>query len=59
MDIAVTVEGIETELQARAARLYGCDVLQGYLFSRPLTNEELTARYFGPPLEISLRKAGG
>lgn len=59
MDIAVTVEGIETELQARAARLYGCDVLQGYLFSRPLTNEELTARYFGPPLAISLRKAGG
>ncbi|TLX10360.1 EAL domain-containing protein [Rhizobium sp. MHM7A] len=42
LDIPVTAEGIETEGQAVAMRLFGCDCLQGYLFGRPLAAERIT-----------------
>ncbi|MDB5526510.1 MAG: diguanylate cyclase/phosphodiesterase [Rhizobium sp.] len=48
LHLPVTAEGIETEEQATAARLSGCDKLQGYLFSRPISAKEITARYFTP-----------
>jgi len=38
----VTAEGIETEGQAVAMRLFGCDCLQGYLFGKPLAAERIT-----------------
>jgi EAL domain-containing protein (putative c-di-GMP-specific phosphodiesterase class I) len=37
MGVAVLAEGIETAEQEALVRLYGCDLAQGYLFSRPLT----------------------
>lgn len=46
LDIPVTAEGIETEAQAIALRLSGCDALQGYLFSRPISAEQMTEAYF-------------
>lgn len=46
LDIPVTAEGIETDEQAAIVRLSGCDELQGYLFSRPLSAEKLTETYF-------------
>jgi len=46
LQIPVTAEGIETERQATAVRLCGCDELQGYLFGRPTSGEELALRYF-------------
>eukprot|EP01035_Chromulina_nebulosa_P069582 gene69582-biopygen43131 len=48
LHLPVTAEGIETEEQATAARLSGCDKLQGFLFSRPLPPREITARYRAP-----------
>ncbi|PII37598.1 hypothetical protein T190_32185 [Sinorhizobium meliloti CCBAU 01290] len=45
LQIPVTAEGIETEQQATAVRLSGCDQLQGYLFSRPVSADEVTAIY--------------
>ena len=42
LDIPVTAEGIETEEQAIAMRLFGCDCLQGYLFGKPMTSELIT-----------------
>ena len=36
MDVIVTAEGIETEEQYNILRENGCDVGQGYLFSKPL-----------------------
>jgi diguanylate cyclase (GGDEF)-like protein len=45
LHIPVTAEGIETEQQALAVKLSGCDELQGYLFSKPISAEELSAFY--------------
>jgi EAL domain-containing protein (putative c-di-GMP-specific phosphodiesterase class I) len=47
LDIPVTAEGIETEAQASVLRLSGCDALQGYLFSKPISAEQVTEVYFG------------
>lgn len=41
LGIAMTAEGVETETQARVLQRVGCDVLQGYLFSRPLAEADL------------------
>ena len=41
LDIPVTAEGVETEAQAVALRLAGCDELQGYLFGRPCEPAEI------------------
>ncbi|WP_256120291.1 putative bifunctional diguanylate cyclase/phosphodiesterase [Shinella lacus] len=46
LNLPVTAEGIETEAQATAVRLSGCDRLQGYLFSKPVDATEITRRYF-------------
>lgn len=40
--LRVVAEGIETEAHAAAARAAGCDLGQGYLYSRPVPFEELT-----------------
>jgi diguanylate cyclase (GGDEF)-like protein/PAS domain S-box-containing protein len=36
----VIAEGVETEAQAERLRAYGCDEMQGFLFSRPLPSEQ-------------------
>ena len=46
LNLPVTAEGIETEAQATAVRLSGCNRLQGYLFSKPVDAMEITRRYF-------------
>jgi len=35
LDLIVTAEGVENNVQAQFLRDHGCDELQGYLFSRP------------------------
>ncbi len=41
LELAVTAEGVETEAQARWLHAYGCESVQGFLFSRPVPVEEL------------------
>jgi diguanylate cyclase (GGDEF)-like protein len=41
-DIPVTAEGIETESQADFVSGCGCDELQGYFFSKPVSAAEMT-----------------
>ena len=41
MGLRITVEGVETQAQADIVRDLGCDLGQGYLWSRPLPADEL------------------
>ncbi len=42
LELDVVAEGVETEEQLGFLREHGCDVMQGYLLSRPLTAEAFT-----------------
>jgi EAL domain-containing protein (putative c-di-GMP-specific phosphodiesterase class I) len=42
LDLTITAEGIETELQATVSEL-GCDLGQGYWFARPVPAAEIPA----------------
>ena len=44
LDLHVVAEGVETQAVLERLIELGCDTAQGYLFSRPLPAEELTAR---------------
>ena len=39
--LKVLAEGVETEEQARVLRAQGCDEVQGFLYGRPITAEQL------------------
>lgn len=41
LGFSVTAEGIETLEQAQALKYFGCNALQGYYFSRPITAEKI------------------
>ena len=57
LGIPVTAEGVETEAHAQRAAELGCDILQGYLFSRPLTEVDFLswARRAADPKELRAR----
>ncbi len=59
LGLEIVAEGVETETQARLLREMGCPLLQGYLFSRPLTVEAadrfLDNRPIPPPAGVSGR----
>lgn len=40
LGIGVTAEGVETQKQAQLLGAMGCDVLQGYLFAKPLSEDD-------------------
>ncbi len=44
LGLRVTAEGIETEEQARFLRSIDCDELQGFLFARPMSVEDIDQR---------------
>jgi diguanylate cyclase (GGDEF)-like protein len=43
LKLIVVAEGVDSEEQATILRLFGCDQMQGYLFSKPLPVGEMTA----------------
>ena len=43
LKLTVVAEGVDAESQAKMLRLLRCDEMQGYLFSKPLPFEEMTA----------------
>ena len=46
LGMKVVAEGVENKHQAQMLKKMNCDVLQGYYFDKPLTEEELTSKYF-------------
>lgn len=56
LDIKVIAEGIETPQQLAALTAAGCDLGQGYLFSKPISAEELEKQIKNelPPVNNSL-----
>ncbi|MGH8265282.1 MAG: EAL domain-containing protein, partial [Steroidobacteraceae bacterium] len=44
LKLKVVAEGVESEEQAKILRLLRCDQMQGYLISKPLPFDEMTAR---------------
>jgi EAL domain-containing protein (putative c-di-GMP-specific phosphodiesterase class I) len=47
LNMRVVAEGVETEAQHMLLRASGCDELQGYLFGRSLSVEQLRAIFGG------------
>jgi diguanylate cyclase len=43
LDCTVTAEGVETNAQLRHLRALGCERVQGFLFARPMPEDELIA----------------
>ena len=41
LNLKIVVEGIETKEQAKFCRQHGADLLQGYLFSKPVSSETI------------------
>jgi len=41
--LKVVAEGVETQDQTNALRLLGCDQVQGFFYSKPLSREDLSA----------------
>lgn len=44
LELQVVAEGVETREQADILKVLGCDVAQGYLFAKPLLEEEFLER---------------
>lgn len=45
LSLEVVAEGVETQLQHRELEKLGCDVIQGYLISRPLPANEFAEKF--------------
>jgi len=45
LDLTTVAEGVETAAQLASLKNMGCDQIQGYFFSRPLSADDFTAFY--------------
>lgn len=53
LGIQTVAEGIETKEQAESLLRYGCDVGQGYFYSRPIDGNEFVKKYSNKPSLLS------
>lgn len=60
-DLEVVAEGVETPAQASMLHALGCDFAQGFLYARPVPQEELfaTLTQASPPRQVGIRKRAG
>jgi len=55
LGVLVVAEGVETEAQARCLKDLGCDLVQGYLYSRPVSSEVLRTLLLARRIRGTLR----
>jgi diguanylate cyclase (GGDEF)-like protein/PAS domain S-box-containing protein len=48
LKLKIVAEGVETDGQAQMLRLLGCDEMQGFLISKPLTRESFESTFLRP-----------
>jgi EAL domain-containing protein (putative c-di-GMP-specific phosphodiesterase class I) len=53
LKLAVVAEGVETAEQLAFLQQHGCDVVQGYLFSRPVSAEDFARLLAQPELKAA------
>jgi PAS domain S-box-containing protein len=53
LKLAVVAEGVETAEQLAFLQQHGCDLVQGFLFSRPVPGKEFAALLAGPRLRAA------
>ena len=58
LGLRVVAEGVEQPRELEALRRLGCDVVQGFLFSRPVPGEELTPRLLDGSLAAGITAHG-
>jgi EAL domain-containing protein (putative c-di-GMP-specific phosphodiesterase class I) len=42
LEVPVVAEGVETEDQLKLLKAAGCDIIQGYYFSKPIPPSEMS-----------------
>ena len=52
LNLRVIAEGVENEAQLSFLRKQGCDEMQGYYFSKPLTAEEVAKKMLGAAAHV-------
>lgn len=53
LNLKVVAEGVETPEQANFCKHHGCDVLQGYFYSKAISAQEFET-FFCPPMNLAL-----
>jgi EAL domain-containing protein (putative c-di-GMP-specific phosphodiesterase class I) len=56
--LRVVAEGVETRQQADFLAAHGCDELQGYYFSRPVSSADLQAKYLSSGAHLPSHDGG-
>jgi diguanylate cyclase len=53
LEIKVVAEGVETQCQYSLLKQLGCDYIQGFLFSKPISKKAFICQYIKPKVQLN------